>query len=109
MKFGQLISYYKSKNFIKKLDKNCDLETSFRPFCVSKELSTTSIGKQNFWSKLLRYVLAKLLKFVEISTFNPPRFLIAEYSLKIKKGLELVSRPLFPGIFGWTIFFCNII
>ena len=31
--------------FIKKLYKNCNLKTSPRPFCVCKELSTTSIGK----------------------------------------------------------------
>ena len=45
MKFGQLMSYYKRKNFMKKFHKNCDLKTSFRPFCVCKDLNTTSIGK----------------------------------------------------------------
>ena len=45
MKFGQFMSYYKRKNFIKKFDKNCDLKTSSRPLGVCKELSTTSIGK----------------------------------------------------------------
>ena len=53
MKFGQFISYYKWKNFIKKFFWNCDLKTNSRPFCVCQELSTTSIGKWNFWSKLL--------------------------------------------------------
>ena len=52
MKFDQFTSYYK-RIFIKKFYKNCDLKTSSRPFCVCKELSTTSIGKWNFWSKLL--------------------------------------------------------
>ena len=38
MKFGQFISYYKTKNFIKKFCKNCYLKTSAKPFCVCKEL-----------------------------------------------------------------------
>ena len=29
------------KRIIKKFDKNCDLKTSSRPFCVCRELSTT--------------------------------------------------------------------
>ena len=45
MKFGQFVSYYERKKFIKKFHKNFDLETSSRFFCVYKELSTTSIGK----------------------------------------------------------------
>ena len=47
MKFGQFISYYIRKNFIKKFYKNC------RPFCVCKEWSITFYDKCNFWSKLL--------------------------------------------------------
>ena len=45
MKFGQFMSQYKRKNFIKKFFKNYGLKTSSRPFCVCKELSTSSIGK----------------------------------------------------------------
>ena len=45
MKFGQFMSQYKRKNFIKKFFKNCGLKTSSGPFCVCKELSTSSIGK----------------------------------------------------------------
>ena len=47
MKFGNLDkkSDYKRKTFIKKFYRNCGLKTSSRPFCVCKELSTTSIGK----------------------------------------------------------------
>ena len=48
MKFGQFMSYYKRKNFIKKFHQNCGLKTSSRPFFVCKELTTTPIGKQNF-------------------------------------------------------------
>ena len=36
-----------------KFEKCYNLETSSRPFCVYKELSTSSTGKWNFWSKLL--------------------------------------------------------
>ena len=67
MKFSQFMSYYKGTNFIKKFYKNCGLKTSSRPFCVCKELSTTSIGKWNFWIKPLSYVIAKLSNFVQIN------------------------------------------
>ena len=71
MKFDKYISYYKRKNFTKKVYKNCDLKTSSRPLRVFKESSTTSLGKWNFWSKLLRYVIAKLSKFIQISMQTP--------------------------------------
>ena len=53
MKFAQFMSHYKKKKLIKKFCRNCGLKTSSRLFCVCKELSTDSIGKWNFWSKLL--------------------------------------------------------
>ena len=43
----------KEKISSKDFTKNCALKTSSRPFCVCKEWSITSIGKWNFWSKLL--------------------------------------------------------
>ena len=45
MKFGQFISYYKGKTFVKIFYKNCDLETrpATRPFCVCKELITKTL------------------------------------------------------------------
>ena len=54
MKFGQFVKLQKKK-FYQKFYKNCDLKTGSRPFCVGKELSTTSIVKRNFWNKLPRY------------------------------------------------------
>ena len=39
------MSYYKRKNFIKKLYKNFDLKTTSKSLCVWKELSTTSMEK----------------------------------------------------------------
>ena len=53
MKFGQLRSYSKRNNLIKKFYKNSSLKTSSRPFCICKELSITSIVKWGFWSNLL--------------------------------------------------------
>ena len=53
MKFSQFMSYFKRNNFIIKFWKNWGLKTSSRPFCVCKELRTTSIGKLNFWINLL--------------------------------------------------------
>ena len=52
-KIGQFMSNSKRNNFIKKFYKNCDLKTTSRSFCVCKELSTTCIGKWNFWSNPL--------------------------------------------------------
>ena len=48
MKFGQFIPHYKRKKFIKNFYKKCGLKASSRPFCVCKEVTTTSIGKLNF-------------------------------------------------------------
>ena len=44
MTFGQFISYYEAKCFIKKFYKNA----SSSSFCACKELSRTSIGNWNF-------------------------------------------------------------
>ena len=70
MEFGQFMSHHKRKKFAKKFYKNCNLKTSPRSFYVCKELNTTSSGKWNLWSKLLiyiRYIIAKLSRFVQIS------------------------------------------
>ena len=48
MKFDQFMSYYKRKNFIKKLyTKTAAQKLVPGPFCVCKEF-TTSIGERNF-------------------------------------------------------------
>ena len=54
IEFGQFMSCYKIKEYIEKLYKSNNLKTSFNPFCVSKELSATFIGKLDFLSKLLK-------------------------------------------------------
>ena len=53
MNLASLRPYYKRKNFIETFYKNCDLQTSFSSFCVSKELGASPIGKWNFGNKLL--------------------------------------------------------
>ena len=54
MKFGQFMSYYKRKKFMKKFHQNCDLKTGSRLFCICYELSKTSTGKWNFLNNLCR-------------------------------------------------------
>ena len=46
MKFVKFMSYYERKNFVKKF---CKISQVPGPFVFS----TTSIGKWNFWGKLL--------------------------------------------------------
>ena len=48
LKFGQFAILQKKKTE----KKSCNPKTSSRPFCICKELTTTSIRKWNFWSKL---------------------------------------------------------
>ena len=91
MKFDQFMSHYKRKNFIEKFRKNCDLETSSRPFCVYKELSTTFIGKWNFWSKLpIQDMYLQNYQNCQNQHTDLLTFLSTKDSLKIKKGLEVV-------------------
>ena len=92
MKFDQFMSYYKRKNFIKKLHENCGPKASSTPFCVCKELSTTSIGEATF----IRYLLIKICPNQHTDFL---RFLFTEDSLKIKKGLEVVFTPHFSEYF----------
>ena len=49
---------------IKDLSKNSIQNMAWRPFCVYKELSSTSVGKLNFWKKAnyTEYTVAKLSK-----------------------------------------------
>ena len=93
MKFGQFVVL--QNNFIKNFNKNCEPKTSSRSFCVCKELSLTSIGKWNFWSKLLILDISKTIKIFPNHHTDLFWFLFTEDSLKIKKGLALVSRPHF--------------
>ena len=96
MKFGQFMLYYKRKNFIKKFHQNYGLESSSRPFCVCKELSTTSIGKEIFEVSYLYWIYnSKAFKICPNQHADLLRIVFTKDSLKIKKGLGLVSRPHF--------------
>ena len=77
IKFGQLMPYSKQKNF----DETCKMKNNSRLFFVCKELSTNSIGKWNFWSNYIRYVIARVSKFVQTTW-------------------RLTQIPFYRGIFG---------
>ena len=86
MKFGQFMSYSKGNNFIKKFYKNCSLKTSSRLFCVSKELSTTSLSLSE--NEIFEEIKIKLVKIIKISPNQHAglhRFLFTAVLLKIQK------------------------
>ena len=58
MNFGQFISYYKRKNLIKKLHKNCNLKTSFIPFCICKDSKAQPLFQNEIFetATYIRYV-----------------------------------------------------
>ena len=86
----------KEKIFQKNCPKTATCKTSSRPFYVYNCFKHNHCWKMKLLKQAINitYVLAKLSKFVQIST-NALRFLLTEDSLKIKKDLELVSRPCF--------------
>ena len=97
IKFGQFMSYYKIKDFMEKFYKNYGLKTSYRPVWVCKELSTTSVGKFVKQATYIRYVMAKLSKFLQIS-MQTSDFFLQMILWKMKKGLGLVSGIIFHRI-----------
>ena len=82
-KFGQFISYYKQKNFIKKFKKNCNLETSSQAQRIKHNLYWNM--KFLKWAIDIRHVLAKLLKFVQISTLTPQDCFLHRIPWKLKR------------------------
>ena len=109
MKFGQFMPYYKRKNVMKKFHKYCDLRTSSRSICACKRIKPNLYQKMKLLQQAtyIRYVLAKLSKFVQISTQTLSDSFL-EDSLKIKKGLELVFRSYFSQKFLRKEVFCNV-
>ena len=94
-KLGQFMSNTKEKNLSRNFTKNATWKL------VPGLLSLQRIKHNLYWkmnllkqATYIRYVLVKLLKFVKIST-DLLRFLFPELSLRIKMGLELVSKPYF--------------
>ena len=108
IKFGQFMSYSKRNNFIKNFYKSCLQKTSSRLFCVSKELSTTSIV---CWTiEYLKIFNSKTIIFSPNQHAGLCRFLITENSLKIKKGLELVTSLHFSyNFFDKRIYFVMLL
>ena len=103
MIFGQFMSYYKGKDLIK------NFLQKLRPENQLQALSCLQRIKHNFYWQMkylkqttfIRYVLANLSKFVQISMLNL-------FSLKIKKDLELVSGSHFSQNFLIKKLFCDI-
>ena len=77
------------RKIIKKFHKNCHLKTSSGHFCLER------IKHNLYWKAkslkqppYIRYVLARLSQFVQISTLTISDSFFTEDSLKIKKALE---------------------
>ena len=91
---------FHKNNFIKKIHKNCSLKTS--PALLE---NSTSIGKRNFVAIYLYWICnSRLIDISPNQHAGLLRFFFTEDSLKIKKSVELVSRPHFPYIFLIKIF-----
>ena len=88
MKSGQFMSYYKRK---------LQPENQFQALLYFQRIKNNLYWKMKLLKQAtyIRYVLAKLSKFFQISTQTYLNSFFTEDSLKIKKGLELVSRPHF--------------
>ena len=73
MKFGQFMPYYKIKKNIKKFYKACNPNTSSTPFLCLQRIMHNIYWKMKFLKEAayIRYVLAKLSIFVQISTLIP--------------------------------------
>ena len=90
------MSYYKRQNFIKKFHKkNAPKLSSRRFFCLQRikhnHCCKMKLVKQGTY---IRHVLAKLSKFVQISTLTSSDSFLQRILGKLTK-LELVSRPYF--------------
>ena len=81
------------ENLVKhqKVSKYYETDCSSRLFSGWKEISKTSIGKWNFWSKLLKLDMHQQnYQNLTKSAHRPPQILFTVVSLIIKKCLELV-------------------
>ena len=100
--------YHITKNIIKKKSrKTMTWKLVPRPFEFAKNQAQTLLENETWKWKQTTYVLAKLSKFVQISTQTSSDFFLQD-SLKIKKDLELVSRRYFPCTFLIKFFFCHV-
>ena len=94
IKFGEFMSYYKRKNFIKNFLKNCDQKTSSRPFCVCKELKRNLYWKMKFLKEAadIRLYISKTIKMCPNQYTDLLRFLLQEILWKLKRACNY-----FPG------------
>ena len=93
MKFGQFMSYNKIKTFIEKFYQNCGLKTILRRFCVCKELSKRKLENETFKVSYLYWICnGKAFEICPNQHADPLRIVFTEDSLKIEKGLGVVSR-----------------
>ena len=104
MKFVQFLPYYKRKKFIENkisFYKTCGLKTSSRLFCVSKEFSASLLGNEILGTIYLYQIcISKAIKICPNHHIDLLRFQLTQDSLKIKKDLEIVSRPCFHWYFS---------
>ena len=100
VKFGQFMSYHKSKNFIKIFCKNCGLKISSRPLCLHR-IAHSFYWKTKFLKQAtyIRYVIAKLLKFVQITMLTSLDSFLQRILWKLKKAWNK-----FPGHIFYRIF-----
>ena len=89
MKYGQFISYYKRRYLIKNYTKTASWKLVLGPFVFPAHPLENEFLKQ---ATYIRHAIAKLSKFVQISMQASLDSFLQKDSLKIKKGLELVSR-----------------
>ena len=106
------MSHYKRKNFIKKICKNCSVETSFRSFFVCKKRI-----KHNFYWKmkiseasyLYQIYNSKAITICPNQHSDLLRFLFTDYSLKIKKAWNQLLGHIFHTIFFYQKFYVLIL
>ena len=94
MKFGQFMSYYKKK-------KKLWPDNSFQALLCLQRMKHNFYWGMKFLKQAtyIRYVIENLSKFVQISMLTFTESFLEDF-LKIKKALELVSRPHFSQNFS---------
>ena len=93
MKFGQLMSYYK-RNISSKNSTKMQPENYFQALLCLLRIKHNFCCKMKFL-KQATYINSKAIKICPNQHADLDRTLFTEGSLKIKKDLELVSRPHF--------------
>ena len=97
MKFGQYMWHYNKKKKISIfITKTAIWKLVLSPFVFAKNNAQTLLENEMFETSYLYYICnSKTIKICPNQHANLLKFLFTTDSLKIKKGLELVSRPHF--------------